>query len=196
MAVLMFSSVSCKSDGSSGVDSTSEQSQSIEYKTIEPPEDGCTIEELLSVTYLCDKQLSYPLMVESLPDGLELDIDNAVYTQKGATDMYYNGKYFGNCLFTVKKEPLGMPERIVFIDVDKRRCELTKYVVANGISIGDSTTALYSSFGTPDYIDEISSLTMVRYYDKNDRTNGCLLFTLDTTNDTVIGIGINLKRSY
>lgn len=40
-------------------------------RIMKPPEEGWTIEELLSVTYLYGEQLSYPITLNSLPDVVE-----------------------------------------------------------------------------------------------------------------------------
>ena len=53
--------------------SLSEQNNNTNYKTIKPPADGWTIEELLSVTYVCGKQLSYPLTADSFGEELHID---------------------------------------------------------------------------------------------------------------------------
>jgi len=48
--MLMCSSTGCEAGVNPSVDPTVERSQSVENKTIKPPEDGWSIEELLKVT--------------------------------------------------------------------------------------------------------------------------------------------------
>jgi len=43
-----------------------------EIKTIEPPEDGWTHEQISEVMYLCGKPFSLPCMLEDLPDDFEI----------------------------------------------------------------------------------------------------------------------------
>ena len=81
--VLTGGLVSCSTDkstadtslSSSTVEETTEaatdQVAETEYKTMDPPEEGWTIEELLSVTYLYGEQLSYPITLNSLPNEVK-----------------------------------------------------------------------------------------------------------------------------
>ena len=59
------------------------------HKTMETPDDGWTMKELLSVTYLCDNQLSYPLTVESLGKDFSVDKDVMKIGDHLVTDMNY-----------------------------------------------------------------------------------------------------------
>ena len=69
---------------------------------MEPPEAGWTIEELMSVTYLCGKQLTYPLTMEYLGEDFSLDEANKTELKLSiGYPLLYKDKKIG--LFTFKK---------------------------------------------------------------------------------------------
>lgn len=69
--MLMCSATGCEADNNSSIDSKVEQSQSIEYETIEPPEAGWTVESIASTIRLCDKPIELPFTVGSLGEEFE-----------------------------------------------------------------------------------------------------------------------------
>ena len=69
--MLVCSATGCGVDDNLSVDSTVEQSQSIEYETIEPSEGGWTAETVASTIRLCSKPIELPFTVGSLGEEFE-----------------------------------------------------------------------------------------------------------------------------
>lgn len=69
--MLMCSSTGCGANNNSSIDSTVEQSQSIEYETIAPPEDEWTVESIASTIRLCGQPIELPFTVGSLGEEFE-----------------------------------------------------------------------------------------------------------------------------
>lgn len=51
---------------SASADTAPTACEPVEYKTVTPPKGGWSTAEIMDVTYLCDKQLTYPLSVSDL----------------------------------------------------------------------------------------------------------------------------------
>lgn len=84
----------------STVEETSEvstvQITETEYITMEPPEGGWTIEELMSVTYLCGKQLTYPLTMEYLGEDFSIDETSGIFSKSSdGFPLLYKNKSIG-----------------------------------------------------------------------------------------------------
>ena len=59
-----------------------ETAEPIEMKTIEPPEDGWTVDELLSVTYVYGQQLENPCTLNTLGDDFSFDLSTFTYFEE------------------------------------------------------------------------------------------------------------------
>lgn len=63
---------------------------------MEPPEGGWTIEELMSVTYLCGKQLTYPLTMEYLGEDFSIDETSEIFSKSSdGFPLLYKNKSIG-----------------------------------------------------------------------------------------------------
>jgi len=69
---------------------------------MQPPEEGWTAKELMSVTYLYGRQLTYPLTLDALGDSIELkNIEPNIAGNVHAT-LCHGGQVVGNVIFSVK----------------------------------------------------------------------------------------------
>lgn len=97
---------STESDTSSAKTSTataSEKSGNVpDYHVIEPPAEGWSAEELMSVTYLYGKRLEYPLTLDSLGDSIELKNMEPNIAGNIHVGLYHDDKLVGNVIFKVK----------------------------------------------------------------------------------------------
>lgn len=168
------------------------QIKETEYKTMEPPEEGWTIEELMSVTYLCGKQLTYPLTVDDLPNEVGLDMENAGYARRCIAPMNINSEYFGNCVIEVneKNESTGMIESII---VDEFTSKITNSIVVNGITIGSTERDLYENLGEPNEVYDTSINTYKYYYDLQSKTK-IISISVDCDDKTISEIRLTSKR--
>lgn len=173
-------------------ESPTAQVSETEYKTMEPPEDGWTIEELMSVTYICGEQLTYPLTVDDLPDELELDMENAGYARHCIAPMNINGEYFGNCAIELDENnsSTGMIESII---VDEFTSKITNNIVVNGITIGSTERKLYESLGEPNEVYDTSITTHKYYYDFQSKTK-IISISVDCDDKTISEIRLTSKE--
>lgn len=71
-----------------------ETAEPIEMKTVEPPEDGWTLEELNEVLYMNGQPIDLPLMFSALGDGYEIqDIHNYGNDKTYSGSLYYNNQF-------------------------------------------------------------------------------------------------------
>lgn len=123
-------------ENSISTNSVSESKKNVDFKTVEPPEEGWTIEELLSVTYLYGKQLSYPLTLNSLPDEVEGRDQEPNIKGDILVTLYHGDETIGFAAFDTKSEDevdMDTPFRYIAFLGDK---ENDDSLVINGKSLG------------------------------------------------------------
>ncbi len=122
-----------------------------EYKTMEPPEGGWTIEELMSVTYLCGKQLTYPLTMEYLGEDFSIDESSEIFSKSSAGfPLLYKNKSIGLVGFKKNSENASDYDNITTIMFNTNvSSSALDCIVVNGISLGSINTDVKSMIGTP-----------------------------------------------
>ena len=122
-----------------------------EYKTMEPPEDGWTIEELMSVTYLCGKQLTYPLTMEYLGEDFSLDEANKTELKLSiGYPLLYKDKKIGLVTFKKNSNQSSNHGDITSLMFNTNvSSSALDCIVVNGISLGSINTDVKSMIGTP-----------------------------------------------
>lgn len=159
-AVAVSGLTSCGQDEKTAVTTpeATQQSSGISDKTMKPPESGWTMEELFSHTYLCGKQLSYPLTIGSLGDGFEIGEGTATVGEKDGekrvdAELWFNKEYLGGIsLDAGSVEEVNGETQINYLFIDQYSDVYENSdgnIEVNGISIGDSKDDLIGSLGTP-----------------------------------------------
>lgn len=151
ITMLTCSLTGCGVKDDSSADSTVEQSQSIEYETIAPPEGGWTIEELFSVTTFFGQQVSYPLTLEQLGNDFSIDTNEVLIKKdKVGVQLYYKNKWACSIAYLGFKsaEDIKKDSPIGFISMGKEE-ELGNYVTINSITFGSSIDELKNALGSP-----------------------------------------------
>lgn len=122
-----------------------------EYKTMEPPEDGWTIEELMSVTYVCGKQLTYPLTMEYLGEDFSIDETSEIFSKSSdGFPLLYKNKSIGLVGFEKNSENSSDYDNITTIMFNTNvSSSALDCIVVNGISLGSINTDVKSMIGTP-----------------------------------------------
>lgn len=122
-----------------------------EYKTMEPPEEGWTIEELMSVTYLCGKQLTYPLTMEYLGEDFSIDETSKIFSKSSdGFPLLYKNKSIGLVGFEKNSENSSDYDNITTIMFNTNvSSSALDCIVVNGISLGSINTDVKSMIGTP-----------------------------------------------
>lgn len=199
ISMLMCSATGCGADNNSSIDSKTEQSKSIEYETIKPPEDGWTIEELMSVTYVCGKQLTYPLTMNSFGNKVEifedtLKVQNAKETPSVMAELCSDNEFMGAAFFnrgSVDDVSGDTPINTISFDTHSDFFEKNgSPIILNGVSFGDTKEELIDALGskakinektyTVTYIfDEIQDLKFIASYDDQGCFGRITFYNLD-----------------
>ena len=168
--------ISAESTSDNAAETSSGELDSIsDHHVIEPPAEGWTADELMSVTYLYGKQLEYPLTLASFGDSFELRDQEPNIAGYVHVSLFHDDKIVGNVVFkekTVDEVTNDTPiDQFMFIGDDS----VPDSLVINGKSIdtdyGDMTEYLGEVFENSD-----SSETNVFYKTKDNS------FNLRTTN--------------
>ncbi len=154
MSVCCFTGCSNEETDTDASVSISEQNDNTNYKTIKPPADGWTIEELLSVTYVCGKQLSYPLTVDSFGDELHIDEESKRVTGSDGehivnADLMYGSKYVGVVFWAadmIEDVTDSTPIKTLTLYVNDDDENDVSFSV-NGASYGDRKDEVLKAFG-------------------------------------------------
>ena len=134
-----------------------------EYKTMEPPEDGWTIEELMSVTYVCGEQLSYPLTMNSFGNKVEifedtLKVHNAKDTPSVMAELCSENEFVGAAFFnrdSVDDVSGDTPINTISFDTHSDFFEKNgSPITLNGVSFGDTKEELIDALGSKVKINE------------------------------------------
>lgn len=181
--MLICSVAGCKADEKSSNDSTVKQSQSIEYKTIEPPESGWTIETVASTIRLCGKPIELPFTVDSLGEGFEF-IDNTGCVSYNGHDAFIaafiNNDKSGD-LYSTPIRKIGSSE--YYSDDNFQNC-----FIINGIGISSSRDEVIAAFGEPDFQDD----TAYEYYSNHIKSEDYIVRLSFGDLDIVQSMFVNL----
>lgn len=155
-----------------------------DMETIEPPEDGWTLEDLLSVTYIYGQKISYPCTLNDLGEDFEFDFEN--FHKNSETNMITLPlKYEKNTIACVimnesDKEKIDKDTEILRLSFFE---SLKSEIKVNGIALNSTKDQVILNFGEP---DEIVKETF--YYG-----TGKKVLALNFGDDIVIGIHIILQ---
>ena len=191
------------SPSSSTVEETTEagtvQVAETEYKTMKPPEEGWTIEELMSVTYICGEQLSYPLTMNSFGNKVEifedtLKVQNAKDTPSVMAELCSENEFVGAAFFnrdSVDDVSGDTPINTISFDTHSDFFEKNgSPITLNGVSFGDTKEELIDALGSKvkineeayiiTYIfDEIQDLKFIASYDDQGCFGRITFYNLD-----------------
>ena len=166
-----------------------ETAEPIEMKTIEPPEDGWTVEELLSVTYVYGQQLENPCTLNTLGDEFNFNLSTFSYSDENNSSVIIL-QYNGNDISSVELKNC-FNESDVSNSVEIVGIFLTDYyktnidnVVLNGISFFSSKEQVIESFGIPDFSESFPESSYITY-NKFGTTDKLISFGFNENNETI-----------
>lgn len=162
-----------------------------EIKTIEPPEDGWTLDELLNVTYIYGKKIDLPCALGDILDGdFSLGEGNPLFeTSDTKTVMLnYNNEPIASMLLSVDgndgNNSISNQSIVDSIFLANFINENNKEnVFINGVSLSDNYDVIKEKLGEPD----IKKTKSVYYCDKNENENIILGFGLDSEGN-ILGV--------
>lgn len=192
-AMLMCSATGCKADEKSSNDSTVEQSQSIEYETIAPPEEGWTKQQIFDTAYIGGSKISLPATLKSLGKDFEFDKESINVNENkhyAKADLLYKNKLLGNVRIenvdSISDIDEETPLTVLFITSDTCDVKSREPVVVNGIKLGDALDKALSAMG--DNYEEDSNI-----YTFKDAGSGSEACNFVFRNDTLITVIFNFK---
>jgi hypothetical protein len=128
------------------IDVNSEETKldEIEYKTIEPPEDGWTLELLNEVTYINGKDIDLPFCLNDL--GEDFSFGDVTYYDFGGKGNYKSGQYIyykgKKAFLTIAKDNDGkfdeydiITEIVLSQPDNESELDLEKFFVLNGYGV-------------------------------------------------------------
>jgi hypothetical protein len=162
------------------------------YQTIDPPENGWTIELLNKVTYIGGKQVAFPITLNQLPEDFSLG-EKRFINENNVLVFYllYNGDEF--CICTIEDVESenstidNLPISQLFIpNINNRNFDFTDLIVINGVTfnsnISDIETKLGKTYETQDntgdkytFYYEQNSFFYVSYNSESNLVNGFII---------------------
>ena len=161
------------SDSSAPVEATGQvveetSAEAFEMKTIEPPEDGWTLENLNEVLYMNGKPIDLPLMFSSLGDGYE--IRDKRYNDETGSDgdivggyLYYNDELVALVTFYQLESDIEFLTLFFYPYVYENHQNSSNYIKINGFGLKNEVDEVYNLLGNK-FVNESEIIT----YTTND----------------------------
>ena len=124
------------------------------------------MEELLGVTYLCGKQLSYPLTVDDLGEEFTIDTDVLNLTDRFVTNTNYKGQFMAPCIFGEENNTEQDLKNFRSFNVAMPENAEGFSFSINGAGFESSKEEVIKALGLPD--DQNPDAEMLFYYDRED----------------------------
>jgi hypothetical protein len=167
----------------------------IEYKTIEPPEDGWTLEKFNEVFYLNGKQVDFPLSISDLGDNYEyIDDynDNTPREYSGGELFYKKQKVAIIHYYSDNKKLFDIDTKIsalvTFGSFFDKQTEDSYFFVLNGIKLNTPKEEVLSSLGD-NYRIIVDGIYQF-FLDDNNR----FTITFDEKTDRILSILIYIRE--
>lgn len=175
----------CENDNSS---EPVQDNEVISYNTVEPPEGGWTTEEIMNVTYLCDKKLEYPLSLEFLGDDFSLShyVKSASENRIVPARLKYKNKYLANAGVVKPHDETMIYDIVLFPDTCK--VENVEPFVINGVKMYDSFEDVLTALGDDYYYMKENESILY-----NDRETDESLYSLFFENGKLVHINVDFS---
>lgn len=165
-----------------------------QQKTVAPPENGWTAEELMSVSYMGNIQLEYPLTLRSLGAGVSLT--DIMWSGEGENDRAYfivDASDSNAVLLGTIFADADFGKDISQITADDPMTKILLYgehFSVNGIKRDSSSDDVIKAFGEPDSITANGEIQKI--YSYNDSESGDKVMTVVLNYDKVLRIEVGL----
>lgn len=170
-----------------------------EIRTVEPPENDWTLNDLLSVTYIYGNQLTAPCTLESL--GKDFSFDKSSFSESKNDESVIIGalNYNGNKIAIINLVESDIKNinsnsvinRLIFNTMYTNSGENT--VIVNGIGLQSSKSQVIEIFGEPDFVPDYVGEDYCYVYYAEGTENKLLTINFDG-DDKVFLIDINLNN--
>jgi hypothetical protein len=175
--------------------------KAVEYKTIEPPEDGWTMELLESVFYINSIQTKPNFELSLLGDDFSFSIEEMTLNENNKIlggGVNYKGKraFTMGAHYNIKEDPkdnIFISESNMMILLCNERnnesnLDLSKFIIINGVHIGSTESEIIKAMGNPE--DQNSPIVFT--YDLIDVEYSSVSFMLNKDTKKVDSITIRL----
>ena len=155
LSILITAAIACTltACGNGGEGQVSEETVAVaEMKTIEPPEDGWTLEQLNQVLYMNGQKIELPLMFSSLGDGYE--IRDKRYNDESSKDsdivggaLYYKDQFVAVTGFHEYEDDYEFLTMIFSPTYCTGKQNPSEYIRINGFGMTDDSNKLKDCLG-------------------------------------------------
>lgn len=155
LSILITAAIACTltACGNDGEGQVSEETVAVaEMKTIEPPEDGWTLEQLNQVLYMNGQKIELPLMLSSLGEGYE--IRDKRYNDESSLDhdvvagaLYYKNQFVAVTGFHEYEDDYEFLTMIFSPSYCTAKQNPSEYIRINGFGMTDNNNKLKDSLG-------------------------------------------------
>ena len=157
----------CYADESTAnTSSSSSIVEETEYKTMEPPEGGWTIETVAQTIRLCDKSIELPFTIGSLGEDFKFRDNTGIVTYSGHEAFVTAFKKNENINDPYSKTIRKIASCEYYNDDDFQNS-----FTINGIGIGSDKESVIAAFGQPDFQDD----TAFEYYPNHTKSEKYLV---------------------
>ena len=122
-----------------------------DMETIEPPEDGWTLEELNQVLYMNGQKIELPLMFSSLKEGYE--IKDKQYSNEATSNrnvvgkLYYGNEFVAIVTFNELKKDIIISTLLFETSYYEKSQNPAEYIILNGLRLNDDTSKIEECLG-------------------------------------------------
>ena len=129
------------------VETTAETIETFEMKTVEPPEDGWTVEQLNEVMYMNGQKVELPLLLSSLDGDYEIrDIEHYDESNRASGTLYYNDCFYAIITFYELDQDYQI-STLSFVPTYYKNQDCSNYIKINNFGLNDNTTYISEYLG-------------------------------------------------
>jgi hypothetical protein len=184
---ILLISTSCNTTSVETISETSIQTKieaqtepAIEYKTIEPPEDGWTLELLNEVTYINGKDIDLPFCLNDLGEDFTIsEVQKANTNETCSGNLCYKGKSAMYAISSTAGEEFDRNDKIDYLLMLKNEnlssLDLSDFISINGINFNTTMNEFSLLFGnqvnvnTNSLDEQVGSPQILRYITDSSR---------------------------
>lgn len=166
--------------------------ETAEIKTIEPPENGWTLEDLLSVTYIYGNQITLPCTVENLGSNFALDTSDNLEFEDGTCSVFLN--YKNMPISTINVDESKVTKINSNTEINKLVFSLSinddnkDNIIINGVDFNCNREQAISKLGKS--YEDLNEYSIAYFYSTDDDTTNRVLWLMFDENDNLVTIGI------
>ena len=148
------------------IEAATDQVAETEYKTMDPPEEGWTIETIAPTIRLCGKSIELPFAIGSLGEDFKFRDNTGIVTYSGCEAFITAFKKNENI-----DDPYSKTIRKIASCEYYNDDNFQNFFTINGIGIGSDKESVIAAFGQPDFQTD----TAFEYYSNHNKSDNYLV---------------------